>query len=91
MIGPDSANSAEDPPCGEMAILADTVLSVLTAPVDVDEHRLAVSASIGVVESGVDDMTPAEVLKAADVTLYWAKADGRNQLGFCLIPTHRAT
>jgi predicted signal transduction protein with EAL and GGDEF domain len=61
------------------AMLADTVLAVLTGPIVIDEHRLVVSASIGVVECPVDETTPAEILKAADVTLYWAKSDGRDR------------
>jgi len=79
MGGDEFVVLVEDPPEGEMAALADTVLAVLTPPVDVDEHRLSVSASVGVVECAVDEMTPAEALKAADVTLYWAKSEGRDQ------------
>jgi diguanylate cyclase (GGDEF)-like protein/PAS domain S-box-containing protein len=77
MGGDEFVILVEDPPAGELAILAENVLAALSAPFDIDEHRLAVSASIGVVETGVDDTTPAEVLKDADVTLYWAKSDGR--------------
>jgi diguanylate cyclase (GGDEF)-like protein/PAS domain S-box-containing protein len=69
----------EDPPAGELSLLADTVLAALRKPVTVGEHHLSVSASVGVVECRVEDMTPAEALKAADVTLYWAKSDGRDR------------
>ncbi len=79
MGGDEFVILAEDPAPDELAILADVVLDVLQQPVRVDEHQLAVSASMGVVECDVDAMTPAEVLKAADVTLYWAKSDGRNR------------
>ena len=79
MGGDEFVILVEDPAPDELAILADVVLDVLQQPVRVDEHQLAVSASIGVVECDVDAMTPAEVLKAADVTLYWAKSDGRNR------------
>lgn len=77
MGGDEFVILVEDPPPGELAAVADTVLASLGPPVDVDEHRLVVTASIGIVETAVDDTTPAEVLKSADVTLYWAKADGR--------------
>jgi diguanylate cyclase (GGDEF)-like protein/PAS domain S-box-containing protein len=79
MGGDEFVILVEDPPEDELALLAETVLGELAEPVDVDEHRLVVSASIGVVECHVADTTPADVLKAADVTLYWAKAEGRNR------------
>lgn len=79
MGGDEFAILIDDPPEGELAMLADTVLAVLTEPIVIDEHRLVVSASIGVVECQVEETTPAEILKAADVTLYWAKSDGRNR------------
>ena len=79
MGGDEFVILAEDPPPDELATLADLVLDVLQEPVRVDEHQLAISASMGVVECDVDVTTPADVLKAADVTLYWAKSDGRNR------------
>ncbi|HXV94079.1 MAG TPA: EAL domain-containing protein, partial [Pseudonocardia sp.] len=79
MGGDEFVVLVEDPPEGELAVLAETVLAELTEPVDVDEHQLVVSASIGVVESCVGETTPADLLKAADVTLYWAKSEGRNR------------
>ncbi|WP_246631931.1 putative bifunctional diguanylate cyclase/phosphodiesterase [Pseudonocardia nigra] len=79
MGGDEFVILVEDPPDGELAVLADTVLEVLAEPVEIDGHRLAVSASIGVIERAVAGTTPADVLKAADVTLYWAKSDGRNR------------
>jgi diguanylate cyclase (GGDEF)-like protein/PAS domain S-box-containing protein len=79
MGGDEFVVLVEDPADGALDALADALLGVLDDPVDVGEHRLTVGASIGVVECGVDDATPAEVLKSADVTLYWAKADGRGR------------
>ncbi len=79
MGGDEFVILVEDPPPGELALLADNVLAALTEPLQINEHQLAVSASMGVVECGVDDMTATEALKAADVTLYWAKSDGRNR------------
>ncbi len=79
MGGDEFVILAEDPAPGELDAVADTVLATLAGPVHVGDHRLDVSASIGVVECPVAGTTPAEVLKAADVTLYWAKSDGRNR------------
>ncbi|MBC3190381.1 EAL domain-containing protein [Pseudonocardia sp. C8] len=79
MGGDEFVVLAVDPRDGELDELAGTVLEVLAEPIDVDGHRLRTSASIGVVECPVAGTSPAEVLKSADVTLYWAKADGRNR------------
>ncbi len=79
MGGDEFVVLVDNPSDGELELLAETLLSVLEAPVQVDEQTLNVSASIGLVEDDVTATSPADVLKAADVTLYWAKADGRNR------------
>ncbi|RLK60432.1 diguanylate cyclase/phosphodiesterase with PAS/PAC sensor(s) [Actinokineospora cianjurensis] len=63
----------------ELVDLADRILAALAEPFPIGGHRLAVSASIGLVERSVVDATPAETMRDADVTLYWAKADGKNR------------
>ena len=52
-------------------------------------NEIVVSASIGVVraEGGHD---AAELMKAADTTLYWAKADGRNRFALFDEARHRS-
>ncbi|WP_233158253.1 putative bifunctional diguanylate cyclase/phosphodiesterase [Actinokineospora bangkokensis] len=60
-----------------MRALADHILRALGEPVRIGGHRLAVSASIGLVERAVRESTPAEAMRDADVTLYWAKAEGK--------------
>ncbi|MFF4651503.1 putative bifunctional diguanylate cyclase/phosphodiesterase [Streptomyces sp. NPDC001380] len=57
--------------------LAEELLRVLEEPFEVSGHRLAVTASVGVVERPVRGTTPTELVKDADATLYWSKADGR--------------
>ncbi|WP_374238249.1 putative bifunctional diguanylate cyclase/phosphodiesterase [Actinoplanes sp. DH11] len=63
----------------EMTGLAARVLDVLSQPVQLGRHRTRVSASIGVVEAGVQETSPAELMKAADLTLYVAKSEGRGR------------
>ncbi|MDR7302055.1 putative bifunctional diguanylate cyclase/phosphodiesterase [Haloactinomyces albus] len=59
--------------------VAEQVLDSLVEPVRVEGHELTVMASVGIVERTIDGQTPAELVRDADVTLYWAKDEGRNQ------------
>ncbi len=61
----------------QVTALADAVLAALQRPFDLEGHRLAVSASIGVVERPAAGTSPTGLMQAADTTLYWAKADGK--------------
>lgn len=77
--GDEFAVLVEDPPPGHVARLADQLLAVLAEPVPMVGRDLRVTASIGVVERIGSRTTPAEILQAADISLYWAKNDGRNR------------
>ncbi|PKW13217.1 putative bifunctional diguanylate cyclase/phosphodiesterase [Saccharopolyspora spinosa] len=59
--------------------IADTVLNALDEPIRIGGHELSVSASIGIVERPVSGQTPAELMRDADVTLYWAKSEGKSR------------
>ncbi|MGR8010386.1 putative bifunctional diguanylate cyclase/phosphodiesterase [Streptomyces hypolithicus] len=61
----------------QLADLAQAVLTTLQKPFDLCGQRLAVSASIGVVERAAAGTTATGLMQAADTTLYWAKADGK--------------
>lgn len=63
----------------QLTELAGAVRDAIAEPVVVGPHRLRVSTSIGVVERAAGETDQAEILKAADVTLYRAKATGRGQ------------
>jgi diguanylate cyclase (GGDEF)-like protein len=60
---------------GDVIKVADRALSALTAPVKVDGHTVQTQASVGVVERAVTDGDPTDLLRAADMTLHWAKSD----------------
>ncbi|MDQ7907305.1 EAL domain-containing protein [Phytohabitans sp. ZYX-F-186] len=60
--------------------VAEAALAAVAEPVKIDSHQpLSVTASIGIVEREVRGTSPTDVMKAADTTLYWAKADGRGR------------
>lgn len=57
---------------------AERILSDLKAPFQVQDRSVTVHASIGIAYSKVGDEGPAEILQAADVAMYAAKARGKN-------------
>ncbi|HZP54811.1 bifunctional diguanylate cyclase/phosphodiesterase [Actinocrinis sp.] len=59
--------------------VAERVLAAIREPVLLDGRELSVTGSIGIVEQPVEGAGPSELLRAADVTLYWAKAAGRDR------------
>jgi diguanylate cyclase (GGDEF)-like protein/PAS domain S-box-containing protein len=63
----------------QVIAVAEAALATVREPVQVGGHSIGVSVSVGVVERQVRGSTAAELMKAADTTLYWAKADGRNR------------
>jgi diguanylate cyclase (GGDEF)-like protein len=64
---------------GTVVDVADSALAALSEPVEIGDHHLSVSASIGIVERSTAGTSVAELMKAADITLYWAKSDGGNR------------
>jgi EAL domain-containing protein (putative c-di-GMP-specific phosphodiesterase class I) len=70
-----------------VAALADEVLAVMAAPIRVGDHELTVTTSIGVVERPVADTNPADLMQAADITLYRAKAEGKAR--YAMFDQHR--
>ncbi|WP_459647532.1 putative bifunctional diguanylate cyclase/phosphodiesterase [Kitasatospora sp. Ki12] len=61
----------------QLTELAGRILEALERPFDIAGHRLVITASVGVVERSVHETTPTDLVKDADATLYWSKADGR--------------
>ncbi|MGA5821909.1 putative bifunctional diguanylate cyclase/phosphodiesterase [Kitasatospora sp. NPDC094028] len=63
----------------EAVAAAKTVLKALAGPVLIGDHKLAVGASVGVLERRVSTTTPGAAVRAADLTLYRAKEAGRGR------------
>jgi diguanylate cyclase (GGDEF)-like protein len=57
--------------------VAKAALAALQEPIILDGRRLSVTASLGLVERAAAGAKPVELLRAADMTLYWAKSDGK--------------
>jgi EAL domain-containing protein (putative c-di-GMP-specific phosphodiesterase class I) len=78
-MGGDEFMILVDPSSGaeQLVDLARVIVSALAGTVQVGVHRLQVTASVGVAEQVATTTSPAELIQAADVTLRWAKADGR--------------
>ena len=71
---------------GKVHRVARIALDAVRRAVRLGDHQVAVSASIGVVSTvDLHGASPqqwgsAELMKAADTTLYWAKKDGRDRV-----------
>ncbi|MCG5513638.1 EAL domain-containing protein [Ectothiorhodospira shaposhnikovii] len=62
--------------------LCQKILTVLSVPVRLDEHEVVVTASIGVAIYPEDGRDADTLLKHADLAMYQAKSDGRNDYHF---------
>ena len=63
----------------EVIDVADRVLAALVLPIRIGGHELTVTGSIGVVERAIVGTAPADLMRDADITLYWAKGDGKGR------------
>ncbi|RKT55840.1 putative bifunctional diguanylate cyclase/phosphodiesterase [Saccharothrix australiensis] len=63
----------------DVVTLVRRINDKLAEPVDADGHRLACSATIGVVHRPPRDASPEDLLDSADLTLRRAKGSGRRQ------------
>jgi diguanylate cyclase (GGDEF)-like protein len=57
--------------------LAERLVEVIGAPYGIANHRLVIGASIGIAFADGDYRDAAQLLRAADLAMYRAKADGR--------------
>jgi diguanylate cyclase (GGDEF)-like protein/PAS domain S-box-containing protein len=77
MGGDEFVIIVEDSTQEDVIALADEVLAKVARPIPIDDHKLTVTASIGIVERPVADTNHADLIRAVDITLYRAKARGK--------------
>lgn len=59
--------------------VAEHALTAVAAPITIGRRTYTVTASAGIVERPLDLTDGADLVRAADITLYWAKAEGKNR------------
>lgn len=67
---------------GDLATVAQKLLSCFLVPVVVKGHQLTVTASMGISVYPDDGGTAPELLRSADAAMYQAKSSGRNNFKF---------
>jgi diguanylate cyclase (GGDEF)-like protein/PAS domain S-box-containing protein len=63
----------------EVIAVADRVLAALVTPIRINGHELSITGSIGVVERAIGATLPTDLMRDADITLYWAKGAGKGR------------
>jgi diguanylate cyclase (GGDEF)-like protein/PAS domain S-box-containing protein len=67
---------------GDAGLKAGNILRALAAPLEMDEHRLTITGSIGVTTYPDDGQDATILIKNADLAMYQAKEKGRNNYQF---------
>jgi diguanylate cyclase (GGDEF)-like protein len=80
MGGDEFVVLVEDTSCTDDVLkVADATLAALGHPIRIEGHEITVSASIGIVERSIAGTTPSDLMRAADLTLNWAKKSGKGR------------
>ncbi|MDB5798724.1 MAG: putative signaling protein [Paucimonas sp.] len=66
----------------EATRVAENVLAALSRPVDLNNHELVVTTSVGITISRKDPVDSNSLLREADIAMYHAKAEGGNRLHY---------
>ncbi len=68
--------------CDQATALASRLVKTMAEPYELGGHKFVSSVSVGIAFSSKGSHDPAELLRAADVALYRAKAEGRSTYRF---------
>lgn len=67
---------------GDVSSVARKIMAALSQPMQLDEHEIDVTTSIGISLYPTDGEQPEALIKCADTAMYLAKQDGRNNFRF---------
>lgn len=78
--GDEFAGLIQGARCGsELEKFLNKILDEIGRVIHSGHHEISMSASVGVVDRDTAGLTAAELLRAANLTLHWAKSDGKGQ------------
>tara|TARA_Y100000782_G_scaffold115477_1_gene158958 strand:- start:19845 stop:22268 length:2424 start_codon:yes stop_codon:yes gene_type:complete len=66
----------------DVQLICEKLLTVLSQPIDVQQHQLRIGASIGVVVFPIPNKSIDDLMRFADTAMYHAKENGRNNYAF---------
>lgn len=66
----------------QAVMVAQKIIEIIAKPVEIQQHTLHLTTSIGISVFPHDGKTVEELMKAADVAMYQAKEEGRNGYRF---------
>ncbi|MDY7099034.1 MAG: EAL domain-containing protein, partial [Pseudomonadota bacterium] len=76
------AEGAEESAQVQASALASTLLEEIAVPIVVDRHVLQVGGSIGIAVNLDAACNPRELLRRADLAMYYAKTQGKGQIAY---------
>jgi len=66
----------------DVRVVAERLIEVVRPPFHIEGHTVSVGVSIGIAVAGAEDISADHLLRYADMALYEAKRNGRNQLAY---------
>ena len=66
-------------PMGQAVALAEHICQYLNQPIDIEDHELVVTASIGISPVNTTYDSALDLLRDADISMYRAKTNGKNR------------
>jgi diguanylate cyclase (GGDEF)-like protein len=66
----------------DSGVLAERIVKRIAEPLDIEDHRILIGASVGIAVAPIDGDEGEELMQRADLALYRAKGEGRGTYHF---------